>query len=502
MSKPDPHNSHEKPVTPTGGMNLYQINIRVYLNSLGHTLGRAATLDDFPETELERLAQLGFDWVWLLGVWQTGPLSRQVAHHLPDLQAGYRAALPDLQDEDICGSCFAIQAYTVSLALGGEPALNRLHQRMAEHGLRLMLDFVPNHTALDHPWAQSHPEYFVQGRGPQPLIPAGYAYRVAGNLLAHGRDPYFPPWTDTLQLNYASPELQEAMRAELLKIAARCDGVRCDMAMLLLPFVFQQTWGRSIEPFWPGAIQAVKAAHPDFTFLAEVYWDLEWEMLQNGFDYTYDKRLYDRLREGAAHPVREHLSAEVDFQAHQARFLENHDEARAAAAFSLPMHQAAALLTYATPGLRFFHQGQFEGATRHLPMQLCRATTEKPNHNLQVFYNRLLKTLRRPVLREGSWRLLDCQPAWEGNWTWDQFVGFAWESPLARLVGVVNYGEVQGQTYLRLPFADLNEGVWRLKDLFGSVVYERDGWDLAGRGLYLDLPAWGYHLFELKQLKS
>ena len=151
------------------------------------------------------------------------------------------------------------------------------------------------------------------------------------------------------------------MIAELGKISGQCDGVRCDMAMLILPEVFERTWGRRPEPFWPKAIASVRRQHPEFLFMAEVYWDLEWTMQQQGFDYAYDKRLYDRLREGHPQAVRGHLLAGLDYQNRLARFLENHDEPRAAATFPPGVHEAAAVVTYLAPGLRFFHQGQFEG---------------------------------------------------------------------------------------------------------------------------------------------
>src|SRR5262249_12058491 len=130
------------------------------------------------------------------------------------------------------------------------------------------------------------------------------------------------------------------------------DGVRCDMAMLVLPEVFERTWGVQAQSFWPRAIRLVRERAPEFCFMAEVYWDLEWTLQQQGFDFTYDKRLYDRLREGHARPVREHFCAGLDYQSKMARFLENHDEARSAAAFPPTVHEAAAAVTYLSPGLR------------------------------------------------------------------------------------------------------------------------------------------------------
>ena len=183
---------------------------------------------------------------------------------------------------------------------------------------------------------------------------------------------------------------------------------------------------------------------------------LEWTLQQQGFDYTYDKRLYDRLREGHARPVREHFLAGLDYQDKMARFLENHDEPRAAATFPPEIHEAAAVITFLSPGLRFFHQGQFEGRKKRISPHLGRGPDEPVDPELEQFYARLLAVLRQPVVRDGQWQLLECAPAWEGNWTADCFLAFAWQGPGGeRLLVVVNYAANQSQCYVRLPFAGL-----------------------------------------------
>ena len=288
------------------------------------------------------------------------------------------------------------------------------------------------------------------------------------------------------------------MIAELLKIGGQCDGVRCDMAMLVLPDVFERTWGRRAELFWPRATRQVRERVPGFCFMAEVYWDLEWTLQQQGFDYAYDKRLYDRLHEGHARPVREHFHAGLDYQDKLARFLENHDEPRAATAFTPQVHQAAAVITFLSPGLRFFHQGQFEGRRKRISPHLVRAPVEPRDQALERFYDRLLSVLRLPVVREGRWQLVECVPAWDGNWTWDSFLAFAWQGRAGeRLLVTVNYAGNQSQCYVRLPFADLAGRSVRFKDLMSPASYDRSGDDVASRGLYLDLPSWGYHVFEI-----
>jgi glycosidase len=412
--------------------SLYQINTRVWLTGLSRALGRRATLDDIPDTELDRLAELGFDWVWLLSVWQTGPAAQAISRAHAGWRREFAETLPDLADDDIAGSGFAIQAYTVHRDLGGAEALARVRQRMQQRGLKLMLDFVPNHMAPDHDWIDTHPDYFVSGsEADLARAPHNYCRVQTKNgplILAHGRDPFFDGWPDTLQLNYGNPALQQAMIDELKSIAGQCDGVRCDMAMLVLPDVFERTWGIRTEPFWPKAAEAVRREHPHFLFMAEVYWDLEWTMQQQGFDYAYDKQLYDRLRD----------------------------------------------------------------------THLVRAPQEPVDASVQGFYEKLLAVLRQPVFRDGTWSLIELVPAWDGNWTSDCLIVWCWQRDDGeRRLVVVNYAGNQSQCYVRIPFVDVIGRTVRLRDLMGSASFDRDGHEVATRGLYLDLPPWGYHVFEL-----
>ena len=482
---------------------LFQLNTRVILGERARALGRPATLDDLEDARLDELARRGFDWLWPLGVWRTGPAARQVSRARRDWREAFLRDLPDLGEADVTGSPFAIQAYEASPAFGGEAALARLRSRAAERGLSLMLDFVPNHVSPDHPWVLEHPEWLVEGTEEELAgAPANWV-RLGRRILAHGRDPYFPGWPDTVQLDYRHPGLRAAMVAELCAVAARCDGVRCDMAMLVLPEVFGRTWGprsragHAPAPFWPEAAAAARRVRPGFTLMAEVYWDLEWTLQQQGFDFTYDKRLYDRLREGEAGPVRDHLRAEAAFQERSARFLENHDEPRAAATFPPERRRAAAVLAFLAPGLRFFHEGQLEGRRVHVSMHLGRRPAEPVDEALRAFYLRLLEVLRRPEAHEGAWRLRECRPAWEGNPTAGHFVAMSWEGPTGRLLACVNFGPTQGQCWAEATFGGLEGGRVVLRDLLGDARYEREGAELASRGLYLDLPAWGCHVFEV-----
>jgi len=493
---------------------LYQINTRVFLQERGVALGRPATLEDIPDAFLDDVAAKGFAWVWFLGVWQTGRLGREVSRSNPKLVEECRRDLPDLHDEDVSGSPFAITAYRVHEDFGGDAALARLRTRLTRRGLKLLLDFVPNHTARDHQWVTTHPEYYVHGSeadlagAPQNYARVEPARRGGpAPILAFGRDPYFDGWPDTFQLNYRQGGFREAQIGELGAIANRCDGIRCDMAMLLQPQIIQRTWGdRALpadgsppkdDPFWPEAIGAIRRRHPQFLFIAEVYWDMEWELQQAGFDFTYDKRLYDRLIAGAATPVREHLCADGAFQDHSLRFLENHDEPRAAAAFQPAMHRAAAVVALTARGLRFIHEGELEGRRVHVSMHLGRRPAEPVDTGLQTFYLRLLESLRRPELHEGEWRLANVREAWPGNPTHEQLIVSSWQSGERRLLVAVNYGPTQAQGYVGAEMSGLRGRSFTLVDLLGDARYRRTGDDLANGHLYVDMPPWATNIFDL-----
>jgi Alpha amylase, catalytic domain len=483
---------------------LYQVNPRILLGELGRVGG--STLDDLPDSLLDGARARGFDWIWPVGVWQTGEAGRRAANAPANLE-WYRKDLPDLRADDIGSSPFAITAYDVHRDLGDDPALARLRERLKRRAQHLLLDFVPNHVALDHPWTQSHPEYFIAGseedlqRAPESYV--AIATPRGRQIFAHGRDPNFPGWTDTLQLNYRHGGLREAMTRELERVADRCDGVRCDMAMLLEPDVIARTWGDRArpgdgtppvdEPFWPAAIARIRRRHPGFLFIAEVYWDLDWRLQQEGFDFTYDKSLYDRLRAGVARPVRDHLAADPAFRDRALRFLENHDEARAAAVFPPDRHRAAALLTFLSPGAHLVHEGQLEGRRAHAPIQLSRRALEPPDEALRAFYDRLLACLRRPEVAgpDSAWRLLSCRPAEPDDGTWDSFIVSTWEAAAGTLLVVVNFGPQPARCLAPFDPPGLEGRALRLTDLLSDPRAEREVAAPGRQGLPLELPPWG-----------
>jgi len=368
---------------------------------------------------------------------------------------------------------------------------------LAQRGLRLILDFVPNHVAPDHPWVFEHPAFFVQGTREDLAQAPGAFFEAGGTVIANGRDPYFPPWQDVAQLNSFSPPLRQAVIETLNSVAEQCDGMRCDMAMLLLNSIFEQTWGGRVggplpEEYWREVISAVRLQHPSVLFMAEAYWGLEWELQQLGFDYCYDKRLYDRLEHDNAESVRLHLTAGLDYQDKLVRFIENHDEPRAAATFTPEIERVAALTIMTLPGAKLLYEGQFEGRRVRPPVFLARRPVEPIDSELQAFYHQLLAAVKEAGLSKGDWRLCE-RTGWPDNSSYLNLLAWCWSLGEARYLVVVNFSEYRSQARIQLPWDNLARRAWRLTDVLSGDMFEREGDELQLTGLYVDLPAWRFY---------
>jgi len=480
---------------------IYEINTWVWLHDLQRRHGRPVSLATVPTAEWDALATLGVDAVWLMGVWERSPAGRQLALDNEGLMAAFCRVLPDFEPEDVVGSPYSVRRYVVDAHLGGPEGLAAARNALRERGLRLILDFVPNHLAPDHPWALEHPGYFVRGNGEDLRTDPTAFLGIGGNVYARGRDPYFPAWPDVLQLNAFNPELRQAAVQTVASIADQCDGIRCDMAILLLNAVFERTWGsragdRPSADYWRELIPAIKGRWPEFLFIAEAYWDLEWELQQQGFDYCYDKRLYDRLVEGSAEAVRLHLSADPSYQAQLVRFVENHDEPRAATAFAPAQARAAALVALTLSGARLIHDGQLEGRKVQLPIFLGRRPDESPDAALATFYRRLLRVTQSTALRNGDWRLCE-RSGWPDKPTWRHILAWCWVAGDDRYLIAVNLSEHAAQARVLMPWDELRGRTWRLVDVLVGDGFERSGDEMRDVGLYVALAPWSAHFLRV-----
>jgi hypothetical protein len=295
---------------------IYEINTAVWLDELSRTAGHLGRYGSRglgcggPGRRGRRLADGG------LGA---KPRRAGAANASAELQASFAETLPDLRHADVIGSPYCVRRYVIDAGFGGPDALAVARAALAARGPRLILDYVPNHVAADHPWVTSRPELFVRGDADDIKADSAGWMTAARQVLAHGRDPYFPPWPDVVQLDAFSPALRAAAAQALADIAGQCDGIRCDMAMLMTNQVFARTWGGPTGPapdaeFWPTVLGALHTRHPETVLIAEAYWDMESALHQQGFNFCYDKRLYDRFLGPDASTVRDHLRADLSYQ--------------------------------------------------------------------------------------------------------------------------------------------------------------------------------------------
>lgn len=417
---------------------LYEINTAVWLQELSLKTGKSITLNTVPEEEWNRLQESGFHLIWLMGVWKRSPLGTQIALQNPQLVQEFKQALKDYSPSDTIGSPYCVQDYKVDERFEGTEGILKARKALNDRGMRLILDFVPNHVAPDHPWTQDHPEFFIQGTEKDLRQNPDAYIRIGKSIFARGKDPNFPAWQDVVQLNACHPGLRQATIQTLIEIGQICDGVRVDMAMLMLNSIFPRTWSHHhIAPpdkdYWEEILPAVKEVHPYFFFMAEAYWDTEPELLAQGFDACYDKRLYDFIKGRAPKQIRTLLTKPVHYQTHLVRFIENHDEMRAVMAFPSGQWKLAAIMTATTPGIFMLHEGQMEGRSIRLPVFLGRRPEENPSEEILAFYKKLLVLLNRPEL-SGHFEALPTSHPVMCGWQWhgEEQSLLIWANPTKR----------------------------------------------------------------------
>ena len=476
---------------------IHELNTAAWLHDVGTRTGHALDLAGVPGHEWDRVTPRGIDAVWLMGIWQRSPQGVRLALESESHIAEFHATLPDFTPEDVIGSAYSVADYTPDPRFGGRTGLAAARAALAERGVRLIVDFVPNHVAPDHPWSATNPEYFVRG-DPTDLARAPNEFLSVGSaVIARGRDPYFAPWPDVAQLDAFAPELRRAAIDTVTAIGHMADGIRCDMAMLLLNDVFARTWGDRVgrpppSEYWVDVISEVHRTHPRLLFIAEAYWELEWELQQLGFDYCYDKRLFDRLIHDDAAAVSGHLHADLEYQQRLVRFTENHDEPRAASQLAPAKRRAAAVVIATLPGATLWHEGQFEGWAVHVPVLLGRRPFEPSDEELRAFHLRLIEAARE--LRGGTWALCEAT-GWADNQSCGQLLAWCWREGQRRALIVVNYADSSATATVHVPWDDVAGRTWVLLDHVSGERYVREGDDMVADGLFIGLASWAAHVF-------
>lgn len=487
--------------------NVYQINTQVWLNSLSRTYGKEIKLNTVPDEVLDEIASYQVDSVWLMGIWYRGPATRASAlNYIHE----YQVALPDITEDDIIGSAYAICDYKVDPDLGGRRALATLRKKLRKRGMKLILDFVPNHVSTDHAWISERPDYFITGNADLLDRDPGNFFEATTSsgeeiVVAHGRDPYFPGWIDTAQLNAFSPGYREATIATLLDMASQCDGVRCDMAMLMMDRVFETTWGwlghkPTGEEFWCYVIPKVRAKYPDFLFVAETYWGMDYALHLQGFDYTYDKTMYDRILSGDVNGIYAHLGAELSFLRKNMRFIENHDEVRAATSLGVDRSRPAAALILTIPGATLLHDGQFVGRRIKLPVQIKRQPNEREYPALKQFYLRLLEEADSSIYEHGEWSMFGREMAigeFDGH---QNVIAYGWRYKNDYRLIILNMSGRWSQAVVNVrPWKDLfGAHDWEAYDVLHDSYVTFSGPEMVEEGLLVDLDAYQSHIYRLK----
>jgi len=488
-----------------GNPNLYEINTRVWIKRFGSPEA-PATLGTVPIEYWEDLKNKGMDAVWLMGIWKTSEEATEKYCFVDGLKSEYSKALRDWEDEDVIGSPYAIDSYEVNPELGTEADLLELKRKLNSLGIALILDFFPNHFSAESKLLKERPEIFLSAEKKFYEEDPYTFFKPFPNeekYFAHGRDPFFPAWQDTVQVNYYSDEAREFMINQLLRLTKLADGVRCDMAMLAMNNVFGNTWGGVLahayyskpkEEFWKLAIDIVKRFREDFIFIAEAYWDLEYELQQLGFDFTYDKKLLDRMLEGSAQEVRAHLNAEESYRRKSVRFIENHDEQRAMTSMGKNKSRAAAVIMSTVEGMHLYYDGQFEGKRIKLPVQLGREPVEKPIECIVEHYKVLLEITNEEIFHSGYWMMRTVESAGEGDDSNKNLIAWSWRWLDEKRLVVVNFSDERSRGRIKL---ELNEYPrnFKLWDLLNHVQYVRETSEVETMGLYVELAPFKAHIF-------
>lgn len=481
---------------------LIEINTRVWLKRFGSNY----KISSVPDKQIDQWKEIGFDLIWLMGIWNNNKDVIDEYCFEPDLVAAYNSVLKDWKKEDVIGSPYSIDKYEVNPSIGKKEDLIQFKKRLNDKGIKLILDFVCNHFSAKSSLIWSNKEIFLPADEFIFKNDPYTFYKSPANekeYLAHGRDPLFPPWKDTAQINFYSREARDFLIDVLLNITEVCDGVRCDMVMLPLNNIFFNTWigvikkygfERPAKEFWEEAISTVKKKRNDFIFIAETYWDLEWQLQNLGFDFTYDKKLTDRLVGGDIRSIKDHLNGEYSYQQKSVRFLENHDEERAVIKLGRERSLAAAVIMSTIPGIAFYFDGQCDGKRIKLPLQLGREPEEKQDEKIKEFYRNLFQITKAEVFRKGDWKILEPIAVGNNDLSFENLLAWQWRLGNEVRIVIINYYNSTSRCRLKFDINVSSDEII-LSDLLNNTKYKRSVNEINEKGLSVELKSFNSHIF-------
>jgi glycosidase len=317
--------------------NIYEVNIRQYTPE--------GTFKAFQE-DLPRLKEMGVDILWLMPIYPIGELNRK----------------------GTLGSYYSIKDYkAINPEFGTMEDFKHLVKKVHEMGMKLILDWVANHTSWDNSWIKEHPEWYTRDS--------------LGNFVA----PY--DWTDVADLNYDNKEMRDAM-IDALKfwvVEADVDGYRCDVA------------GEVPTDFWEEAVSELREIKPVF-MLAE---SEEPEHHNEAFDMTYAWELHHLMNmiakgEAPADTIVDYYERQdkrFPPKAYRMIFTSNHDENSWNGTEFERMGdgaQAFAVLSATLPGMPLIYSGQEAAFDRRLEF-FEKDQIDWGDYSFEEFYTSLLK---------------------------------------------------------------------------------------------------------------
>ena len=472
---------------------LYEINTRPWLYELSKKYNKSISeLVDIPLEEFDFLKQNGVDIIWMMGVWQLGQYGLDF-----DRKQNYSKYLPDWTIDDVIGSPYAVYEYTLNPSLGKNEDLIWLKEQINKRGMKLMLDFVPNHSAVDAPQTKDKKEMYI--RAPKGVEDEE---RYTKEGLAYGANENHFTWKDVLQWNYWNKDTIEFMKNNIIKILSYADAIRCDVAYQEINDVFGATWPDELKyynytkpenEFWTYAINEAKKINPNVIFLAEAYKDEYNEILINlGFDYAYNRNILKKLMV-SANEFKSYIKAKQgSFWQDKANFVENHDELRVVYNMNgnYKKAKAAGTIGGTIGGMIFMNHGQWVGRKNMLDVHLRRAEEEEDNEEIKKYYEKLNQIIQDKSFRSDNFYYVDILNGERK----DDFIAYIREEESHYLV-VVNFSENEGCA--NVPIYNLKENDFIfVYDMLNDVEIKKKYDTVKNYGLNVCLKAWESQIFK------